>query len=576
MDLTAQQRKATVSNRAVACIAMALAGALHAASGAAHTSNPDVRPAEKSPQHAAPAVAARLLEGMGDYRFTITTTAPVARRFFDQGLVLAWGFNFAEAARSFLEAARLDPECAMCWWGAAYAQGPSINHDMDAASAAVASRYARSASRLAGQASAKERALIQALEKRHASGGRTGRAKPDAAYAGAMREAAQRFPDDADVITLLADALMVPHGRDYWDRTGAPRAWTTEILGLLERALAIAPDHPGANHFYVHVLEDSPFPERALASARRLQTLAPGVAHLVHMPAHVLLRLGDYAGAALANQNAIAADRAYLGARDADPAYAAGYAEHNRHFLWYVSIMAGNSSVGLAAAADLVRYAELSATAASATGTQQHFLALTLYTQVRFGRWEAILAAPRPTRATAYTDGVWQYARGMAYLRTGQSGRAREELQRLNANLRRLARSTVALKNAIPLSSLLAIPARLLQAELAAATGNFSRADEQGRAALRIESGLDADEPPAWHMPVRHTVGSLLLEAGRAAEAERVYREDLEVHPENGWSLAGLAESLRRQGRTAEAAEARARFERAWAGADVVLRGSRF
>jgi tetratricopeptide (TPR) repeat protein len=290
----------------------------------------------------------------------------------------------------------------------------------------------------------------------------------------------------------------------------------------------------------------------------------------------VLLRLGDYAGAALANQNAIAADRAYLGVRDADPVYAAGYLEHNRHFLWYASIMQGNSSVALAAASELARYAESVATGKSATGTQQHFIALPLYTQVRFGRWEAILAAPRPARATAYTDGVWHYARGMAYLRTGQSDRAREELQRLNANLRSAARGDAALKHVIPLSRLLAIPARLLQAELAAAAGNFSRAHEHGRAALRIESGLDADEPPAWHMPARHTLGALLLDAGRVVDAELIYREDLKAHPENGWSLAGLAESLTRQGRVAEADEARARFERAWATADVVLRGSRF
>ena len=562
--------------RAASCVAIALAAALHAGLGSAHPSKPAVRLDEKSPQDLAPVVAARLLEGMGDYRLRITTTAPLAQRFFDQGLVLAWGFNFAEAARSFLEAARLDAECGMCWWGAAYALGPSINHDMNAASAAAAYRHIQRASGYVRHASAKERALIQALGKRYGTGPRTERAKLDAAYAREMREVARRFPDDADVTTLLADALMIPHGRDYWNRSGSPRPWTPEILELLERALELAPDHPGANHFYVHVLEDSPYPERARASARRLQVLAPGVAHLVHMPAHVLLRLGDYAGASLANQNAIAADRAYLGARDADPRYVAGYVEHNHHFLWYSSIMSGNSGVALAAASELARYAESIATRGSATGTLQHFLALPLYTQVRFGRWEAILAAPRPARATAYTDGVWHYARGMAYLRSGQPERAREELHRLNANLRSATRDTAAVKNVIPLSKLLAIPARLLQAELAATAGNLSAAHEHGRAAVRIESGLDADEPPAWHMPARHTLGALLLEAGRVAEAERIYREDLKAYPENGWSLAGLAESLARQGQAAAAAETRTRFERAWAAADVALRGSRF
>lgn len=561
--------------RAGACTAIALAASLHAAAVSAHPSNPATRLHGNPVQMAVP-VAARLLEGMGDYRFAVTTAVPLAQRYFDQGLVLAWGFNFAEAARSFLQAARLDAECAMCWWGAAYALGPSINHDMDAASAAAAYRHVQRASRLAGRASAKERALIMALGKRYGAGPRADRARLDAAYVREMREVARRFPDDADVITLLADALMVPRGRDYWSGSGSPRAWTPEILKLLERALELAPEHPGANHFHVHVLEDSPYPERARASARRLQTLAPGVAHLVHMPAHVLLRLGDYAGASLANQNAIAADRAYLAAGDADPRYVAGYVEHNRHFLWYASIMAGNSKVALAAASELARYAESIAAGGPAAGTWQHFLALPLYTQVRFGRWDAILAAPRPAPATAYTDGVWHYARGMAYLRTGKQARAREEMQRLNANLGSATRGEAALKNVIPLASLLAIPGRLLRAELAAAAGDVAGAIEQGRAAVRIESGLDADEPPAWHMPARHTLGALLLEAGRASEAERIYYEDLKVHPENGWSLAGLAESLLRQGQATAAAEARTRFERAWATADVVLSGSRF
>lgn len=566
----------TRAHRAGSWFAFALASALHAASAWAHAPTPTARPGEKPPRTVAPVIAPRLLEGMGGYRFGITTAAPLAQRFFDQGLVLAWGFNFAEAARSFLEAARLDPDCAMCWWGAAYALGPSINHDMNAASAAAAYRHVRRAGEVSRQATAKERALIQALGKRYGAGRPSDRAKLDAAYAGALRDVAQRFPVDADVLTLLADALMIPRGRDYWRKSGLPRTWTPEILKLLERALELAPDHPGANHLYVHVLEDSPYPERARASATRLQTLAPGVAHLVHMPAHVLLRLGDYAGASLANQNAIAADRAYLAAGSADPGYVAGYVEHNRHFLWYASIMSGNSSAALAAASELMRYAESIASGGSATGTQQHFVVLPLYTMARFGRWEAILATPRPALATAYTDGVWHYARGMAYLRTGRPDRAREALRGVNAHLGSAKRGAAELKNINPLSKLLGIPARLLRAEIAAAAGDFSGAHAQGRAAVRIESELAADEPPAWHMPARHTLGALLLEAGRATEAERIYREDLKVNPDNGWSLAGLAESLARQGLAAAAAEARSRFDRAWANADVVPRASRF
>jgi tetratricopeptide (TPR) repeat protein len=510
---------------------------------------------------------------MGGYRLGITAAEPLAQRFFDQGLVLAWGFHFALAERSFLEAARLDPACAMCWWGAAYALAPSINHDMDAAAAQRAGRYVRRARELASAAAPKERALIRAL---HARYGSAPRAALDAAYIKAMRDTAEKFPADADVLTLLADALMVPRGRDYWHRSGAPRPWTPEILALLEHALALAPQHPGANHFYVHLLEDSPTPERARESAQRLLTIAPGVGHLVHMPAHILLRLGDYAGTMQANRSAIAADRALLERDGVDPRYLAGYAVHNQHFLWYAALMAGNSGAAAAAAAELVAYAGSADGAGTAAGTRQHFRALPLYTLARFGRWEAILAAPRPTPSTPYTDGVWRYARGMAHLRTGQPQRAEEEREALRERRQATQTAKASLKNVIPLATLLAIAERLLQAELAAAGGDPAAAGAHARAAVALEDRLAADEPPAWHMPARQTLGALLLEADRPAMAEQAYREDLKINPENGWSLQGLADSIARQGRTAEAADVRARLERAWKHADVVLGGSRY
>lgn len=521
-----------------------------------------------------PVSEGRLLPGTGNYRFRISTRSPLAQRFFDQGLVLAWGFNFAEAERSFREASRLDPECAMCLWGIAFSLGPSINHDMSQAAATAAYSAARKAVRFARAADAKERALIDALARRYKSAPKADRSAPDRAYARAMRGVAQRFPADADVLTLFADALMTPHGRDYWRKDGSPEPWTRDIIAALERALKLAPDHPGANHFHVHVLEDSPHPERAKASAERLRAIAPGVGHLVHMPSHVYLRLGDYAGALRANEEAIAADRAYLAMTAADAGYVYGYVEHNVHFLWYAAVMSGHSAAALSAAAELARGAE-SAAGGPPGGTRQHFLVLPLYTQVRFGRWQDILASDRPVAATGYTDGVRHYARGMAYLRTGRADRAREELERVNASLRAAAVDGAELKNTNRLSALLEICFELLRAELGGAQGDHATATAHARAALKAEMGLAADEPPAWHMPARHTLGALLLAANRAAEAERVFREDLAVHPANGWALAGLAESLARQG-SVRAAEARERFERAWQGADVAISGSRF
>jgi len=561
--------------RATLRILLTLGFAAFPACGSGHDAHATAVNEGVRPGGAIPAPEERLLPGTGNYRFRISTRSPLAQRFFDQGLVLAWGFNFAEAERSFREASRLDPECAMCLWGIAYSLGPSINHDMSRAAATAAHSAVRQAVRLARAAGARERALIDALARRYEAAPADDRSALDLAYAGALRKVAQRFPDDADVLTLLADALMIPHGRDYWRKDGTPESWTRDIIATLERALKIAPDHPGANHFYVHVLEDSSQPGRAVASAERLRTIAPGVGHLVHMPSHVYLRLGNYAGALCANEEAIAADRAYLAAIAADPAYVSGYVEHNHHFLWYAAVMSGHSAAALSAAAELARSAGSAAAGGPMSGTRQHFVVLPLYTLVRFGRWQDILASARPVAATGYTDGVWHYARGMAYLRTGRADRAREELESVNASLRAAAFGGAELKNTNRLSTLLEICFELLRAELAGAQGNDATAIAHARAALKLETGLAADEPPAWHMPARHTLGALLLEAKRAPEAERVFREDLAVHPENGWALAGLAESLTRQG-SAGAADVRERFDRAWQGADTAISGSRF
>jgi len=533
--------------RATFRILLCLGFAAFPACGLGHDAHAPEALADARPAGTATAAPARLLPGTGNYRFRISTRSPLARRFFDQGLVLAWGFNFAEAERSFREASRLDPECAICLWGIAYSLGPSINHDMSHAAATAAHSAVMQAVRLARAASVRERALIDALATRYEGAPAEDRSALDLAYAGALGKVARRFPGDADVLTLLADALMIPHGRDYWRKDGTPEPWTRDIITALERALRIAPDHPGANHFYVHALEDSPHPGRAVASAERLRTIAPGVGHLVHMPSHVYLRLGNYAAAMRANEAAIAADRAYLAAIAADPAYVSGYVEHNHHFLWYAAVMAGHGAAALSAAAELARSAGSAVGGGPLSGTRQHFFVLPLYTQVRFGRWQDILASARPVAATGYTDGVWHYARGMAYLRTGRADRAHEELQALDASLRAAALDGAELKNTNRLSTLLEICVELLRAELAAAQGSDATAIAHARAALKIETDLAADEPPAWHMPVRHTLGALLLDAQRAPEAERVFREDLAVHPANGWALAGLAESMARQ-----------------------------
>jgi tetratricopeptide (TPR) repeat protein len=519
------------------------------------------------------AQAIPLLEGLGGHSMAITTREAQAQRYFDQGLKLAWGFHFGAAERSFRRAAELDPQCAMCRWGIALSLGPSINHDPTPSQVEAARAASAEAMALAAATTARERSLIEAQARRHPPGRET---VDDDAYALAMRAVARRHPRDADVLTLAADALMAPHGRDYWRKDGRPQKWTRIILDTLDAALRLAPGHPGAHHLRIHVLEDSPHPQRALESAERLPALAPGLGHLVHMPTHVYFHMGRYADALAANERAIEADRDLAKALGDDPAYATGYALHNHHFLWTAAIMAGRAGKARAAAALLARHAESAPALRPPSGTLQQFASLPLLTQVRFGEWEGILREPKPRLATPYTTGIHHFARAMAFARTGRAAEAAREIGELTIAHDLAARDAATLKNANALGSLLAIARRIAEAEAAAAAGDSTRAVEGARAAVALEAALEADEPPAWPLPARHFLGALLLEQGRAVDAQRVYEQDLRIHPANGWALAGLAASLRRAGRERQAADAGRRFERAWSGAEVPITGSRF
>jgi tetratricopeptide (TPR) repeat protein len=498
---------------------------------------------------------------------------PQAQKFFDQGLLLTWAFNFAEAVRSFREAVRLDPQCAMCLWGVAYALGPSINHDMDEAAAASAFDAISRAQLLAHHAPPKERALIAALATRYSSNPKAPRDSLDWAYADAMFVLAAQFPDDPDVLTLAAEAAMDLHPHDYWRRDGKPQPWTPGIVELLERALAKAPGHPGANHYLIHILEYSPTPERGLAAAERLPGLAPNAGHLVHMPAHLYLRLGRYHDAVEANRAAINADGAYLREAGVDPAYAAGYLLHNYHFLWSAALMAGERDVALEAARALSDGSRTDAVSGPRMATAQHFVVLPLYTHVRFEEWQEILAAPKPVPATPYTLAAWHYARGMAYARTGDLKRARAEAAALEIEARRPELQKLLFKNTNPLAAYAGIAVAQLRAEIAMAAGEPKLAVRYAREAFAREAKLEIDEPPASHQPQRHTLGAALLDAGRPAEAEAIYRADLVANPENGWALAGLSASLRAQGRNDEARAVDARLAKAWEHADAKVGG---
>jgi len=491
-------------------------------------------------------------------------------------MMLTWGFNPAEAARSFAAAAAADPACALCWWGLAWSLGPNINADMDAADAARVGQALAQARKLAPRASPRDRALIDALSVRHPHGGDP-TALDEEGYAKRMRAVANAFPNDADVATLAAEAVMNLHPYDWWEADGAAQPWTAEIRAQLARAMKLAPQHAGANHYWIHLMESSPHPAEARASADRLRTLVPGSGHLLHMPSHIDMRTGRYADAVAANERSIAADARYLAQVDAQGAYRIGYVAHNQHFLWAAAAMEGRSAVALAAARTAYPAACGPGRSDRSTGILQHYYVLPVYALVRFGRWREILEETLPPDvAEPYPLAVWHYARGTAYAKTGRIDAARRELAAVEALAGDPKLASARIKNINAASALVDIARLTLAADIALAEGRNDAAVAALTEATAIEDGLTYDEPHLWLAPTRHALGAALLAAGRAQDAARVYREDLAHYPDNGWSLAGLAIAQRRQGDAAAAAATEARFRAAWREADVTLPGSRF
>ena len=519
---------------------------------------------------------APLLEGMGDLHFAVTTKDTMAQRFFNQGLVLSYAFNHKEAERAFLEAARLDPDCAMAYWGAALVLGPNINAAMDAAENATAYAAIQKAVALAPPASAKEQAFINALAQRYAATPPDSRAALDEAYANAMREVAQKYPDDADAAALFAEAAMDLHPWKYWEKDGQPKPWTPEIVSTIESGLQKWPQHPGLNHFYIHAVEASAEPARAMASAELLRDLVPAAGHLVHMPAHIFIRTGRYHDAVVANERAIAADSSYITQCHAQGMYPVTYVPHNHHFLSAAATFGGNSEKALMAAQHMAMNQDRQLMRKPGYGTLQHYMMIPLYAMIKFGQWEDILKEAAPDSDLLYPQGVWHFSRGMAYTRTNQLDKVAQELEKL----KRIAADSSLMKVTIwdinTTFDLLQIAAAMLSGELAAQHRDFATAIKHLQRAVALEDNLTYDEPPPWYTPARHNLGAVLLEAGRAVEAQKVYEADLQKYPENGWALFGLQQSLLAQKKNAEAAAAKKRLDQAWAGADVTLASSRF
>ena len=533
---------------------------------------------------AAAAAGPVLFDDLGDYHRAVTTRSPQAQRFFDQGLRLYYARNYQEAERSFREGARLDPGCASCWWGAGLALG--ADHEMGLGPTAERSRAAREAleraAALAQRVTPVERALIGALARRCGlvpPGEGSLATSPDSAYADALRGVAAMFPEDPDVATLYAESLMDLADWDLWTFDDQPGPSTVEIVAILQQALQRHPLHPGANHHYIHAIEASARPARAAEAAGRLDGLMPGAGHMVHAPCRILIPLGQYEAASDAGRRAVAADRACAaGTAAGSPGAYARYALEHALALWFSLLMEGRSAEALETARDAARQAAAITTTATDVwprpAASDAALAAPLFTLVRFGRWEEVLREPLPSPDRAYPRAIWHYARGLAFAGTGRPEEARGEQSALDSLRLAADRELVVGRNAAGL--LLDLASGALAGAAAAGAGDVTGAIPLLESAVQIEDSLRDDLPPDWPVPVRQKLGAELMAADRTRDAERVYAEDLRRHPHNGWSLFGLQESLRRQMKGKSAAEAEARFHRAWARADTPLQASAF
>jgi len=511
---------------------------------------------------------ATLMSGLGQHRHPITTTNPEAQRFFDQGFAFVYGFNHDEAVRSFQRAAELDPQAAMPWWGIALALGPNINLDVDPAREKAAYEAVQKAQTLAVKGPENERAYINALAKRYSIDPKADLKKLAVDYKNAMGELVKRYPDDLDAATLYTESAMDLRPWQLWTLDGKPAPGTQEIVAVLESVLARDPSHPGANHYYIHAVEASPHPEHALPSAARLATLVPAAGHLVHMPSHIYIRIGDYTASAKSNAAAVEVDRTYIHDNDVQGVYPLMYYSHNLHFLSVSQAMAGRFADAKQAADQLV---ELVAPEVKEMPMAEMFLPIPTFVLLRFQRWNDVLQIPAPDPSLPITNLMWHFARGLAYAATGDIPNAESERKAFSSA-----------KKAIPADALfsatnkagpvLPLAEAVLDAKIAMAKGAKKPAIAYWKKAVAAQDALAYDEPPAWYYPVRESLGGALLMDGQYQEAEKVFRADLQRNPRNGRSLFGLLEALKAQKKMADAEWVQKALAAAWQNADSQLR----
>ncbi|MBC6491917.1 hypothetical protein ACFSQD_10665 [Flavihumibacter stibioxidans] len=512
------------------------------------------------------------LAGLEGIHFRITTNNKEAQEYFNQGLMLAYGFNHAEAARSFYEAMRIDSSCAMAYWGYAFVLGPNYNAGMEEDNFQRAYEAVTRARALAKNATPAEAALIEALGQRYSEQPPADRSPLDIAYANAMKKVFDQYPNNPDIGALYAEAMMDLHPWDLYEKgSKAPKPWTGEILAVLEHLMKLHPSHPGAHHFYIHALEASASPEKALPSAALLLTMVPGSGHLVHMPSHIYINTGDYHQGTLSNLKAVEVDSSYITACHAQGAYPLAYYPHNYHFLAATATLEGNSALAWMAARKLQHNTSAEIMQMPGWGTLQHYYSIPYYIATKLGMYDTILSLPSPPNHLPYPKAIWHYARGTAFAGKNDLANAQKELAALEIISTDSSLEKLSIWNINTVADLVQIARHSLAANLAGRQGRLDTAIALLERAVALEDGLNYNEPPDWFFSVRHQLGATLLQSGQYAAAEKVYRQDLKQWRKNGWALAGLQRSLALQNKHPEAKQVQQEFEQAWQYADIKM-----
>jgi len=518
---------------------------------------------------------APLFSGLEGLNFSISTKNKEAQRYFNQGLMLSFGFNHAEAARSFFEITRQDPKCAMGWWGFAYVLGPNYNGGMEKDNFQRAYNAVKKAQLYSGSCTEKEKDLIEALSHRYSNDTTAVRSKLDSTYAVAMRKVYKKYSNDATIGSLFAESLMDMHPWNLWKKDGSIQPWTPEIIAVLKKCIQLEPKHAGANHFYIHATEMSKHAEEAEGSADLLRTLVPGSGHLVHMPSHTYIRMGRYHDGVLTNQKAVAVDSLYLEACHAQGAYPLAYYPHNYHFIAACATLDGESKVALEGAFKTANHAHKKLLRVPAWATLQHYYSIPWYVEVKLGLWQDILKSKAPESDLKYPLVVWHYAQGMAMLSQNKTAEAKKHLATMKKIMLDTKIKELTIWGINSVYDLCSIASKTLEGEINAKEKKYNNAITLLKEAVHQEDALNYDEPPDWFFSVRHHLGAILLDAGKYKEAVKNYEEDLKNYPKNGWALRGLMIAYEKLGDKKKYEDTKKRFESSWKYADISINSSR-